>query len=303
MRITIKEIFLIGCCLMVKVVIGLENTICQLDKYIVQCYKHEYPDIQNISLEKRTHVDLLECYKNLGKQAYKRAKIVFENFGENGKFKFVEPYPNALHALHKMREFGVNVKILTSHNTIPVQDKLDWVAKNLGKDWISHVVVLNDKSLLNVDFLIDCIAPNLSSDTPWKLILFDQPYNKDINCFRRLNDWKEWKAALGLGNEEKQIPKFRHGSEDSKDEDVFYLFDKKPSHKECLQFCSGSSEDRNIIVVENGVVVDAFRGQIDEVNNGLLMTYGSHKQDFPNPVKFAVHRVVPVKVAETIKEM
>lgn len=76
--------------------------------------------------------------------------------------------------------------------------------------------------------------------------------------------------------------KYIHGSEDSQDLDVYYIFDKLPSFDECRKFCSeDTNENRNIIVINNGVVTDCFIGTCDEINNGLIDTYNLHEQEHP----------------------
>lgn len=83
---------------------------------------------------------------------------------------------------------------------------------------------------------------------------------------------------------------YRHGSEDSLDVDVYYVFEEMPSFKECQEFCSNKEENRNIIVVKDGVVIDCFKGTVDEINNGLIDTYPLHKQEYYNIVMFKVKR-------------
>lgn len=76
--------------------------------------------------------------------------------------------------------------------------------------------------------------------------------------------------------------KYIHGSEDSLDLDVYYVFDELPSFDECRKFCSADpDENRNIIVIKNGIVVDCFIGTCDEINNGLIDTYNLHNQKYP----------------------
>lgn len=92
-----------------------------------------------------------------------------------------------------------------------------------------------------------------------------------------------------------------HGSQDSSDLDVLYVMDSKPSFLDCQRFCADKEENRNIIVVRDGVVVECFKGLPDEVNNALLRTYGLHAQTSPNPVLRAVQRVVPLKLARGVR--
>lgn len=84
--------------------------------------------------------------------------------------------------------------------------------------------------------------------------------------------------------------RYIHGSEDSLDIDVHYAFNEMPSFNECQEFCSDKDENRNIIVVKDGIVVDCFKGTTDEINNGLIDTYHLHKQDQENIVMFKVKR-------------
>lgn len=74
---------------------------------------------------------------------------------------------------------------------------------------------------------------------------------------------------------------YQHGSEDSLDKDVFYVFDKIPNFTRAQEFCSNKEENRNIIVVEDGIVTYCYKGTIDEINNGLYDTYKLHKQEYP----------------------
>jgi hypothetical protein len=87
-----------------------------------------------------------------------------------------------------------------------------------------------------------------------------------------------------------------HGSEDSLDVDVFYVFDQMPSFFDCQTFCSADpSENRNIITIEDGVVSGCFKGTIDEINNGLIKTYPLHKQKDKNPIRCPVERDMLIK--------
>lgn len=85
--------------------------------------------------------------------------------------------------------------------------------------------------------------------------------------------------------------KYIHGSEDSTDLDVYYVFKELPSFDECRKFCSADpAENRNIIVINNGIVTDCFIGTCDEINNGLIDTYNLHKQEYPLLVTKRVER-------------
>jgi hypothetical protein len=89
--------------------------------------------------------------------------------------------------------------------------------------------------------------------------------------------------------------KYIHGSHDSIDIDVYYVFDIMPEFKYCQDFCSDKDENRNIITIKDGVVNQCFKGTVDEVNNGLFYTYNLHKQDYPLLITKTVQRDVLIK--------
>lgn len=95
--------------------------------------------------------------------------------------------------------------------------------------------------------------------------------------------------------------RYVHGSEDSLDVDVFYVFDEMPSFKECQEFCSDKEENRNIIVVKNGLVVDCYKGTVDEINNGLIMTYSLHDQDHDLIITRPVKRDALIKMVRAVR--
>lgn len=84
--------------------------------------------------------------------------------------------------------------------------------------------------------------------------------------------------------------RYIHGSADSVDLDTVYVFEEMPALPQCQQFCQSSTgENRNIIVIRDGIVADCFKGLPDEVNNALYTTYPLHAQEHP----LLVNRMVP----------
>lgn len=81
----------------------------------------------------------------------------------------------------------------------------------------------------------------------------------------------------------KILAKYIHDSADSTDVDVHYVVDELPCLSECKEFCNTNKdiENRNLIVINDGVVTACYKGSIDEVNNGLIDTYNLHNQEYP----------------------
>lgn len=96
--------------------------------------------------------------------------------------------------------------------------------------------------------------------------------------------------------------RYIHGSEDSLDLDVYYVFDSMPDFSECRRFCSeDKNENRNIIVIKDGVVTECFIGTIDEINNGLIDTYSLHEQEHPLLIERRVERDILIKSIRAIR--
>lgn len=96
--------------------------------------------------------------------------------------------------------------------------------------------------------------------------------------------------------------RYVHGSEDSTDLDVHYVFDNLPSFNECQIFCSSDpSENRNIIVIKKGIVTDCFKGTPDEINNGVFLTYSLHEQNCPLLVKELIPRDALIKSVRAVR--
>lgn len=96
--------------------------------------------------------------------------------------------------------------------------------------------------------------------------------------------------------------RYIHGSGNSTDVDVVYVFDELPSLNECKKFCSAdSTENRNIITISDGIVTNCYKGTVDEINNALLRTYKLHEQTSPLLVNRLVERVKPLKYVRGIR--
>ena len=94
-----------------------------------------------------------------------------------------------------------------SSNKTCSSEKQEWIETHLGPSWVSKVVITRDKTLVRGDFLIDgknSLLHNLITDRPdvggsitpsWQHVLYDAPYNKDVEGKVRMN-WGNWKEVL-----------------------------------------------------------------------------------------------------------
>jgi len=137
---------------------------------------------------------------NEGRTAAEKA-IIKQVMCETGFYDRLEPIYGSRNALREMVKEGHDVRIVTSpwvSNPTCASDKLNWVVKHYGAHWGQRVIITTDKTLVRGDVLIDDKPQVKGSARPlWKHILFDQPYNRDVNK-PRIRDWREWRYVLGV---------------------------------------------------------------------------------------------------------
>lgn len=96
--------------------------------------------------------------------------------------------------------------------------------------------------------------------------------------------------------------RYIHGSEDSLDLDVIYVFESIPTFKEAQSFCSlDEIENRNIVVIEDGKVIWCFKGTVEEINNGIFFTYPLHKQEHQLIITKLVERDTLIKTVRVVR--
>ena len=109
------------------------------------------------------------------------------------------PVAGAKDALAEMEAMGHELFIcsspLSTHDN-SVQEKYEWVERNLGAPWVKRIVLTKDKTIVMADLLIDDkpIITGVESAPVWEHILYDRPYNREIQ--KRRMTWDNWKEIL-----------------------------------------------------------------------------------------------------------
>jgi hypothetical protein len=109
--------------------------------------------------------------------------------------------------------------------------------------------------------------------------------------------------------ESNKLPNFQiFGSENSKDYDVLVFVDNIPqvtddAHQLCKYYnnilepvLNDKPLNCNIGVIQDGQLVDCFKGTVDELQNVLYYTYKNHKQYYPNFISHTVERDLEEKI-------
>lgn len=120
---------------------------------------------------------------------------------EEGFFLNMEPMPGAIEAIKEMHEAGLDVIICTTphpKSKYCINEKLEWIEKHLGYDYVKRAITSHDKTLITGHVLIDDkpeITGRVTNPT-WKHVLFDAPYNQHIDTQYRMKNWSEWPEII-----------------------------------------------------------------------------------------------------------
>ena len=175
------------------ILVDMDNTIADFEGHFIDLWKEKYPHIPHVPREERRH--FYQRYDYPHEHHRKITSLILTP----GFFCDLEPIEGGLEALHEMKALGHSVYLCTSsffNYEECVRCKYQWVKKHLGQQWQSKVILTADKTLVKGDVLIDDRPELKGNFTPtWEYILYDQPYNRMVKDWRRLN-WGNWKTVL-----------------------------------------------------------------------------------------------------------
>ncbi len=122
---------------------------------------------------------------------------------ENGIFANMKPVPGASHYLWKLNEEGYHLRVITSRfvkhgqNAQVVSDTAFWLDRNDIP--YRDIMFVKDKPDVYADIYIDDSPENILrlNATGRKVIIFDAPYNKNIEGYRA-HTWQEAYDLISL---------------------------------------------------------------------------------------------------------
>jgi 5'-nucleotidase len=129
---------------------------------------------------------------NEGRTAAER-KIIEQVMTEPGFYRRLEPIAGAKEALKAAVKAGHDVRIVSApyiSNPTCASDKIDWIVRHYGSHWASRLILTNDKTVVNGDFLIDDKPEITGSMMPtWEHVVFgDYAYNRHVPGLR-ISQW------------------------------------------------------------------------------------------------------------------
>ena len=172
-----------------RIGIDLDDVINDLVFKWIECYNKDYND--TLSIEDIKSWDIAD-YTKIGKDFYKY-------LGDGKLFKSLSINDGAAKIIERLCK-DQEVYIVTanaSYNTGVCDDKVNFVKKFMPFFPIKNIIFINNKSLLDLDVLIDDGLHNFEGFKGFKII-FDRPWNQDYdieNSFR-MNEWSEMTLVL-----------------------------------------------------------------------------------------------------------
>jgi 5'-nucleotidase len=117
-----------------------------------------------------------------------------------GFYRDLPAISGAVEALTTLLEQGHDVRICTSPLTQYrhcVPEKYEWVERHLGAEFVTRMIVSKDKTIVHGDLLVDDNPQIKGPCTPsWQHVIFDQPYNRQVEGTRM--NWANWRDVLAL---------------------------------------------------------------------------------------------------------
>lgn len=175
------------------ILIDQDGPLADFEKGFLCAIKKENPEI------KPTTSKNFEVYENFPPEFKNKIEKIYR---KRGFFKSLPPVKNGIKAIKEIEKLGYDVFICTSplrNHKYCVMEKLEWIEKYLGKEFTNKVIFTRDKTVIKGTILIDD-KPKIHGKIKkpnWEHIIFDAPYNKDINNKRRLKrDWSNWKKII-----------------------------------------------------------------------------------------------------------
>jgi len=181
----------------ITLALDMDGVLANWDGGFKKSWDDTHPDLRHFYPTERTQFKLSEEFP----PEYREHAVNLSRVG--GFYRNLEPLPGVIEALAELKEMAqasrLEVFILTApmtrHATC-AQEKVAWVEHYLGPWWVDGMCIIRDKTRVNATYLVDDKPEITGSMKPtWEHIVFEAPYNRNVNR-KRMTHWSQWKTEL-----------------------------------------------------------------------------------------------------------
>lgn len=174
----------------IRILIDLDNTCVKSDVAMLSYYNEVTG--KNIEFKPELSTWNMELLiKDWSKEQ------VNDIFVQQGFFKHLKLYDGVIETLHKLKDAGHEIEIVSCHDIRGIGYKCDWIRKNLPMVDRINLIPLGkdlklDKSHVQGDIIIDDVPSVLdTSPCKYKILMGQYSWNEDCYKYTRARDWSD----------------------------------------------------------------------------------------------------------------
>lgn len=172
---------------MLRIAIDFDETLFPTLERVIEIYNKRY----NTNIE----MSQITTYNLAGSLSAEVADELIDLFVDKNVYSCLQPYKGAPRAIKALIEQGHEVYIATSTDVRNMEYKEQLLQKHFPFIPKNNFIRIHNKSLLNVDVLVEDKLDNLKS-TFADRVCFDQPWNRDkdtdyVYSIARVRHWGE----------------------------------------------------------------------------------------------------------------
>ena len=159
-----------------RILIDLDNTIADWDGELFR----QLPDLDRS--KRVTNWCIYKCFpENINE--------IQQVICKAGFYENLPPIPNAIESVKALSLNGYSICFVTAppeNNIHAIPDKISWIRKHFGNDFVSKLIFTSQKHMVDGDILIDDKVYDMKSN--WIQIVYAQPYNEGKFTWERCFD-------------------------------------------------------------------------------------------------------------------
>lgn len=175
------------------VLLDMDSVLADFNGELLSRWRRRYPGRFYVPLDGLTEFEMQDNYPEEMRPDMRAL------YHEPGFFRALPPIRGALDAVLDMDRMGLAVYFCTSplgEYTNCLLEKFQWIETHLGAPWVRRIVLAKDKTVVSGNVLVDDRPSIKGLAVPsWTHVLYDQPYNRNIDK-PRLSWDADWKSVI-----------------------------------------------------------------------------------------------------------